>query len=324
MSTQNAIFAKPPLPLSGDEFFLTDGGIETTLIFLDNIDLPMFAAFVLLENEDGRAALTSYFERHIEVAKAHGLGFVLESPTWRASREWGAKLGYSADQVAEFNSESIYLMRTLRNTYENFIRPLVISGCIGPRGDGYDPGEIMSVDEAHEYHQHQVTALAEAGADFVTGITITNTPEAIGIVRAAKSAGIPVAMSLTVETDGTLPTGQPLGEAIEQIDRMTDEYAQYFMINCAHPDHFEDVLQAGGDWILRIGGVRANASRMSHAELDESEVLDDGNPRELGEDYVRLLKLLPNMRVLGGCCGTDHRHIDAMGHACTHTAHAVA
>ncbi len=324
MSNQDAIIAKPTLPLAGDEFFLTDGGIETTLIFHENIDLPMFAAFVLLENDAGRAALTSYFERHIEVAKSHGLGFVLESPTWRASREWGAKLGYSADQVAQFNAESIYLMRTLRNKHEDSLSPLFISGCIGPRGDGYDPGEIMSVEAAREYHQHQVTALTEAGADLVTGITITNTPEAAGIVNAAKSAGVPVVMSLTVETDGALPTGQPLGEAIELIDQATDQYAQYFMINCAHPDHFEDVLRAGGEWVRRIGGVRANASRMSHAELDESEVLDDGNPHELGEDYTRLLTLLPNLRVLGGCCGTDHRHIDAMGHACVHSVRAVA
>lgn len=325
MTTETSDFTKPALPSADGKFFLTDGGIETTLIFHDNIDLPMFASFVLLDDDEGRAKLTSYFNSHIATAKAHGLGFVLESPTWRASKDWGEKLGYSADRIAQINAEAIYLMRTLRNKHGDSVEPFVISGCIGPRGDGYDPGEIMSEDEAHRYHQHQVTALAEAGADLVSGITINNVPEAIGIVRAARSAKVPVAMSLTVETDGRLPTGQTLKSAIEEIDTATDRYARYFMINCAHPDHFEDGLRKGGDWVLRIAGIRANASRMSHAELDESEVLDDGNPQELGEDYARLLKILPNLRVLGGCCGTDHRHVDAMGHAvCQHVSMAVA
>lgn len=306
------------LPHTGDAFFLTDGGIETTLIFHDGIDLPLFAAFVLLEDEAGRAALTRYFERHIEVAKAHGLGFVLESPTWRSSPDWGQKLGYSARDLDRINAEAIYLMRTLRNRHDSTVSSLVISGCIGPRGDGYVPGEVITPREARDYHAPQIAAMSTAGADIVTAITMNNTPEALGIALAAKAQSVPVVLAFTVETDGALATGQPLSEAIREVDRVTGSYPAYYMINCAHPDHFEDVLQQGGDWVHRIGGIRANASRMSHAELDESEVLDDGNPVELGEDYCRLLKLLPNLRVLGGCCGTDHRHVDAMGHACKH------
>ena len=310
------------LPLADDSYFLTDGGIETTLIFHDGIDLPLFASFVLLETEDGRRALTNYYKRHIAVARAHGLGFILESPTWRSSRDWGQKLGYSADDLNRINAEAIFLMRTLRNRYESSVSPLVISGCVGPRGDGYVPGELMTSSEARDYHAPQIAAMAQAGADIVTAVTMNNTPEATGIALAAKDQSVPAVIAFTVETDGALATGQSLADAIREVDSVTDGYPIYFMINCAHPDHFDHVLRDGGDWVNRIGGVRANASRMSHAELDESEVLDDGNPAELGEDYRRLMDLLPNLRVMGGCCGTDHRHVDAMGRACTH-AHPV-
>ncbi len=324
MSAHEANPAQTVLPLSNDSMFLTDGGIETTLIFHNGIDLPLFASFVLLENEAGRAALTEYFERHIAVARAHGLGFVLESPTWRSSRDWGQKLGYSASDLDRINAEAIYLMRTLRNRHESSVSPLVISGCIGPRGDGYVPGELMTAAEARDYHAPQIASMSKAGADLITAITMNNTPEATGIALAAQARSVPVVIAFTVETDGALATGQPLAEAIHEVDGITGGYPAYYMVNCAHPDHFEHVLREGGDWLHRIGGIRANASRMSHAELDESEVLDDGNPVELGEDYRRLMDLLPNLRVLGGCCGTDHRHVDAMGRACKHVHHVAA
>ena len=313
----------PKLPLSVDGYFLSDGGIETTLIFHDGVDLPLFASFVLLDSKEGRRALTDYYERHIAVARAHNLGFILESPTWRSSRDWGRELGYSAAELDRVNADAIYLMRTLRNRHEDSVSPLVISGCVGPRGDGYVPGELMTSIEARDYHAPQIAAMATAGADMITAITMNNTPEALGIALAAKDQDVPVVIAFTVETDGALATGQTLADAIRQVDEATGGYPHYFMVNCAHPDHFDHVLHDEGEWLNRIGGVRANASRMSHAELDESEVLDDGNPTELGEDYRRLMKLLPNLRVMGGCCGTDHRHVDAMGHACKHV-HFVA
>jgi len=312
----------PDLPLNSDGYFLTDGGIETTLIFHDGIDLPLFACFVLLESDEGRAALTSYFERHIAVARAHKLGFILESPTWRSSTDWGQKLGFSQDDLDRINADAIYLMRTLRNRHADTVSPMVISGCVGPRGDGYVPGELMSAVEARDYHAPQIAAMATAGADVITAITMNNTPEAKGIALAAKAQAVPVVIAFTVETNGALATGQSLRDAIREVDDATGGYPIYFMVNCAHPDHFDHVLRDGSEWLHRIG-VRANASRMSHAELDESEVLDDGNPTELGEDYCKLMKLLPNLRVVGGCCGTDHRHVDAMGHACAHS-HPVA
>ena len=191
----------------------------------------------------------------------------------------------------------------------------MISGCVGPRGDGYVIGETMSAEEAEAYHSTQIGTFAETAADLVTAITMTYADEAVGVVRAARAAGMPVVISFTVETDGRLPSGQSLGEAIEEVDVRTDGYAAYFMVNCAHPSHFDSVLEPGSGWTDRVMGLRANASRLSHAELDEAEELDVGNPEELALEYVALRERLPQLTVLGGCCGTDHRHIEAMSRA---------
>jgi len=307
--------------LTGD-IVLTDGGIETTLIFEEGLDLPFFAAFDLLRSEAGREALRRYYRRHAGIAERHGTPFIFESATWRASPDWGGLLGYSDTELAKANRDAIALLEEVRLEYPG--TPTVISGCVGPRGDGYDPGALMSPAEAERYHAVQIGTFALTAAEMVTAITMTNVPEAIGVVRAAAAAGLPVVISFTVETDGRLPDGTPLGEAIDAVDNATASAAAYFMLNCAHPDHFRDRLAEGGDWLRRLCGLRANASRLSHAELDEAEELDAGNPAELGNDYADLRSLLPNLVVLGGCCGTDHRHLDAIGAACTRERAGVA
>ena len=304
------------LPQLSGGLFLTDGGLETTLIFHDGMELPYFAAFHLLRDGAGRQALTRYFERYIAIAKSDGRGFILESPTWRASRDWGDKLGYTHDEIAAANRESIRLMLDLRDRHETASTPMVVSGCVGPRGDGYDPGQVMSAGEAETYHAHQIEAFAESGADMVTAITMTNANEAIGVVRAAAKALMPVAVSFTLETDGRLPTGQALADAIAEVDSATEKAPAYYMINCAHPLHFEDTLRTGGVWTARIRGIRANASRRSHQELNEAPDLDAGDPIELGGQYRNLLRQHPQVNVLGGCCGTDHRHVESISRAC--------
>ena len=308
------------LPQIAGTLFLTDGGIETCLIFHDGLDLPLFAVFPLLRDPNTRPLLIRYYERYIEVARAHGTGFILESPTWRASADWGARLGYSATDVAALNAEAIGLMHELRKTHETPSSPMVVSGCIGPRGDGYVAGEVMPEDAAESYHAPQVSAFAEAGADMVTAITMTNTNEAIGIARAARKAGMPVALSFTVETDGRLPTGQTLSEAITRVDEATANGPAYYMINCAHPSHFESVLGSDQAWTRRIRGIRANASRRSHQELNDSPDLDAGDPVELGRQYRALVQAHAQLNVLGGCCGTDHRHVESIALACKRVA----
>jgi S-methylmethionine-dependent homocysteine/selenocysteine methylase len=304
------------LPQLGGELFLSDGGIETSLIFLDGIELPYFAAFDLLKTKEGRESLRKYYMPYLELAKSRGLGFVLESPTWRASQDWGQKLGYSAEEIAKINRKAIDLMVELRDRYQTTATsPIVISGCIGPRGDGYDPGNIMSPDEAQHYHSLQVKVFRETEADMVSAITMTNVNEAIGLTRAAAAAGMPVSISFTLETDGRLPTGQALKDAVLEVDAATKGAPAYFMINCAHPTHFQNVLNVKEPWIGRIRGLRANASKRSHAELDNSTDLDPGNPAELGAQYGDLRRLLPKLNVFGGCCGTDHRHLTEIAKA---------
>ena len=305
------------LPQLNGGIFLTDGGIETTLIFHEGIDLPYFAAFDLLKDQAGQAALRRYYTSHARIAKEKGCGFILESATWRASIDWGAKLGYREADMAEVNRQSIALLTDLRRSFESDRSPVVISGCVGPRGDAYKVENAMTAAQAQAYHAKQVDVFASSEADMVTAITMTYAEEAIGITRAAKVAGIPVVISFTVETDGRLPSGQSLKEAIETVDAATGTGPAYFMINCAHPDHFEDALKAGEGWVKRIKGLRANASRMSHAELDEATELDAGNPAELGQQYCDLQARFGHITVMGGCCGTDHRHIEAIGSACT-------
>jgi S-methylmethionine-dependent homocysteine/selenocysteine methylase len=304
------------LPQLDDRLFLTDGGLETTLVFHEGLDLPCFAAFDLLKDEEGIDILRRYYDRYVEIARAHGVGVVLESPTWRANADWGDRLGYDAATLADANRKSIGLMLEIRAATEHPSAPMVISGNLGPRGDGYQVEARMTAAEAQSYHARQIETFAQTDADLVSAFTINYVEEGIGIVRAAQAVDMPVVISFTVETDGRLPSGEGLDEAIGRTDTETGGYAAYYMINCAHPTHFCHVLDDGGKWRERIRGLRANASCRSHAELDDSTELDTGDPGELGTQYRKLRRILPRLTVLGGCCGTDHRHVQAIFTAC--------
>lgn len=293
------------------ELRLTDGGIETSLIFHQNIALPAFAAFPLVESESGRAALRSYYAPYLQVARRHGVKFVLGTPTWRANADWGAHLGYDADRLRAVNRDAVAFVQELADD----ARDVVIEAVVGPRGDGYQVGAEMAADEAAEYHADQLITSAAAGVDQVAALTLTYPAEAIGFVRAAVHADLPAIVSFTLETDGRLPNGQTLRNAIEEVDAATEAKAAGFMINCVHPTHFADALEPG-EWLTRITGIRANASTQSHAELDAAPGLDAGDPADLAQRYRTLLDRLPALDTLGGCCGTDDRHISAIADAC--------
>jgi S-methylmethionine-dependent homocysteine/selenocysteine methylase len=296
--------------------FLTDSGLETTLIFNEGMDLPSFAAFVLLETSDGRRRLSRYFERHARIAREAGCGFIAEAPTWRANPDWARGLGYDSRALDEINQRAITLLADLRDRDGWGRGEHVISGCIGPQGDGYDASREISAQEAEDYHAEQIGSFALTEADLVCAMTLTNTAEAIGITRAARNTGMPVVISFTLETDGRLPSGERLGEAILKVDAQTDCGPAYYMINCAHPAHFEHTFDEGGRWLGRLRGLRANASRRSHAELDAATELDDGDPHELAREYAALLARFPQLNILGGCCGTDERHIGQIARVC--------
>lgn len=292
--------------LSARRPYFTDGGLETTLVFLDGIDLPDFAAFPLLDTAEGRDALTRYYSRYLDLAEQARTGMVVDTPTWRANADWGARLGYDAGELGAVNRRAVEFVTALANGRPSV--PHVINGVIGPRGDGYIVGSTMSPSEAADYHGLQARAFAEAGAQMMSAITMTYAEEAIGITNAARAVSLPVVISLTTETDGRLPSGQALGDAIRQIDDATDSGPAYFMVNCAHPSHFADVLEANSDWTKRIGGLRANASRLSHAELDAATELDRGDIAELARLHADLRAKI-DFKVVGGCCGTDSEHV---------------
>jgi S-methylmethionine-dependent homocysteine/selenocysteine methylase len=286
---------------------LTDAGLETVLIFEDGIDLPHFAAFPLVDTDEGRAALRRYYEGFVELARDRGVPLVLSAPTWRANPDWGELLGYEGDELAAVNGRAVAFVEALAPGGAD----VAIEACVGPRGDAYGPTQLMEADEAERYHSFQLRALAGTGATQVSALTLTYPEEAIGIVRAAKGAGLPVVIGFTVETDGRLPSGASIEEAVEAVDGATDGAAEGFMINCAHPTHFADGLPEG-DARKRIRGLRANASTRSHTELDGAAELDSGNPSDLAERYVALRGELPELDVVGGCCGTDIRHVTAI------------
>ncbi len=298
-----------------EKVFLTDGGLETVMIFHEGLELPCFAAFDLLKDDDGTNTLHKYYRPFIDAAIKGRMGFILDTPTWRASSDWMPQLGHQVQDVEDFNRKAVELMQALRKEHQTADTPMIISGAIGPRGDGYTPGAQMTADEACEYHLPQAQALATAGADLLSAVTMNYIAEAVGIVRAAKQVGLPVVIGLTTETDGCLPDGDTLQDAIHRVDQETDNGPAYYMLNCAHFDHFQDALIDGAEWVTRIRAVRANASRQSHAELDEAEVLDDGNPQEFGELCVNLHNRFSGLTIFGGCCGTDHRHVDAVRRA---------
>jgi S-methylmethionine-dependent homocysteine/selenocysteine methylase len=298
----------PRVP-DGTRLFLGDGGLETTMIFERGLDLPCFASFTLLDRPEGVEALDDYYRGYIEIARRNGTGFTLDTPTWRANSDWGEQLGYSAVVLAELNRRAVGMAEEIRISEESTETPISVCGTLGPRGDAYAPESLMSAGEAERYHAPQIEVFAAAGVDMIAVYTLAYAEEGAGIARAAAAAGVPSVISFTLETDGRLPSGEPLREAVEEVDAESGDSPIYFMINCAHPSHFASMLEAPGEWKRRIGGIRANASRRSHEELDEATELDSGNPMELADEYLDLRRVLPEVRVVGGCCGTDTRHI---------------
>jgi len=301
--------------LSGDTY-LADAGLETDLIFNHGIDIHEFASHTLLPDRKGRQAIADYFRGFLSLARDTGCGYILDSVTWKAHQHWAEDLGASTDELKQANRDSIEFISSLRDEFSSNKAPILLNAIIGPRGDAYAPEEAVAAQQAEDYHAQQLGWLAETEVDMVSAMTFTQADEAIGIVRASNALNLPVVVSFTVETDGNLPTGQSLASAIEQVDGETQKGAAYFMVNCAHPDHFSHVL---GDepWARRIHGIRCNASRLSHAELDECESLDDGNPAELGQQYAQIITKMPWLNVFGGCCGSDLRHVTRIAQAIT-------
>ena len=307
---------RTPWPAKGTTV-VADAGLETWLLFQRGVELPAFAAYPLAGTATGRTLLTEYLKHFASIASSIGAAVVLDAATWRANPDWARVLGHDLDVLGSLIDSCVGVVAEVRATWAGD-QPFLISGPVGPRGDGYQVDHAMTADAAAEYHGFQVKRMADAGVDAITALTMGYVEEAAGIAVAARAAGVPSVVSFTVETNGRLPIGMPLGEAIEATDAATDAYPVHYMINCAHPTHFDHVLDPAAPWAHRIGGIRANASALSHAELDEMVELDEGDPDDLARRYVALRHQLPNLHVVGGCCGTDHRHVAAIATAWQH------
>lgn len=313
-------------PLDTDKTLLTCGGTETFLLFIQSYPLREFCSFELLDDPDALAALErEFFAPIAEAAAAAGHALLLDAMVWRAHPDFVAALGYPASDLERFNRRGVEVMRDFAARFRaqkglaEIDLPAIISGDLGPRGDGYKlASDALTIDEAAAYHRPQITALAEAGVDVINALTMTSVAESAGIARVASELGLPVIISPTVETDGTTPEGDELGEFIERVEQATGGAPEFYMVNCAHPGHLEPTLRAAADrgaaWLERFRGLRANASRKSHEELDNSETLDRGAPDELAADMGRLFREF-DFRLVGGCCGTDAEHISAIARA---------
>jgi homocysteine S-methyltransferase len=307
------INTRTPWPPKGTTV-VTDAGLETWLVFQRGVELPAFAAYPLAATATGRALLIEYLQYYAAIASSVGASAVLDAATWRANPDWAATLGHDLGSLGSHIDACVEVVADVRAGWRGD-QPFLINGPVGPRGDGYQVDASMTPEAAAEYHGFQVGRMVDAGVDVITALTMGYVGEAVGIALAARAAGVPAVVSFTLETDGRLPTGMPLGEAIEATDAATGDYPLHYMINCAHPTHFDHVLDPAAPWANRIGGIRANASALSHAELDEMVELDVGDPEDLARRYVTLRDQLPNLRVIGGCCGTDHRHVAAIATA---------
>lgn len=288
--------------------WLTEGGLETWLVYHEGVELPHFAAFDLVRRPGGRALLERHYRSYAELGALEGVGVLLETATWRASADWGARLGYDANQLEAVHHDLVDLVVGVRAAFATSPAPILVAGCIGPRSDAYAPAIRMSVDEAAAYHGAQIATFASTPVDLVVASTLGYAEEALGIALAARSLRVPLVLSFTVETDGRLPSGQGVGEAIEQVDAATSSVA-YYMLNCAHPSHVARGLAPDAPWLRRLRGLRANASTKSHAELDAATSLDEGDADDLAAGFAALRTVWPSLSVIGGCCGTDRRHV---------------
>ncbi|WP_425091959.1 homocysteine S-methyltransferase family protein [Tropicimonas sp. S265A] len=291
------------LPGESDKPYLVYAGTGTDLIFNHGVDMPGFASFPLLETQETRCLLAEQMEALARLAGIANMGCILDTPTWMANADRAAPLGYGVDRLEGVNKDAASLMESVRQKADR--NDILLSACIGPRQDPYAETAATSVSDARKYHAQQLNTFKGTSVDFATAYTFNRIDEAAGCILAAKDAGLPIVMSLVVETDGRLDDGTPLLDAIDQIDQRTERAAEYFMVNCAHPSHFFDALEAHP----RLMGVVANASTCSHAELDEATTLDDGDPEALGREIADVFRRNPGLRVFGGCCGTDMRHM---------------
>jgi len=296
-------------PQSKGRFYLTEGGTETELMYRHGFELPHFAMFPLLDNPKAVSKMREMFRSYLDVAAEHDFCALMGGLDYRASPDWGDLLGYSPASLSDANLQSIEFLRELAHEYSSQVPEILIQGLIGPRGDAYERNETITENEAEDYHSVQLETLKKANVDSALAITFNNIPESVGVARAAAKIGVPLAISLTLDSNSKLHSGPSLAEAVTTIDEETNQAPEYFLINCSHPLEFEPAIEPG-DWVRRVRGVRPNASKMDKMALCQIGHLEEGDPEELGRLCGDLARQYPHMDIWGGCCGTWDNHLN--------------
>ena len=281
--------------------YLTEGGQETEILYRHGHELPEFAMYPLLDNAQAMSDLESMYRAILDVAAEHGFAALISGLDYRASPDWGEKLGYSRTGLADAVEQSIAFLRDVSRPYQGQIDQILISGMLGPRGDAYSLNRTITANEAEEYHSFQLEILKRAGVDIAGAVTFNNIPEAIGVARAAARIGVPLAISFTLDSSNRLQSGPTLKEAVEAVDAETgDARPDFYGINCSHPLEFEPALEPG-DWIFRLRSLRPNASARDKMELCAIGHLEEGDPADLGERMGTLARKYPHIDIFGGC-----------------------
>lgn len=290
--------------------FLTEGGQETEIMYKFGHELPEFAMYPLLENAAAMAELKGMYERVLDVAATHGFAVMLTGLDYRASPDWGAKLGYSREALANALIQSIEFLREVSRPYQGQISEIKIGGMTGPRGDAYSLNKSITAEEAEDYHSFHTEVVKRAGVSFTSAVTFNSVPEAIGAARAAAKLDMPIYISFTLDSNHRLKSGPSLKEAIETVDREAGvAKPDFYGLNCSHPLEFEPALEPG-DWIKRVRSLRPNASAKDKMELCTIGHLEDGDPVDLGLRMGALARRYPHIDIWGGCCGTWDKHLN--------------
>jgi homocysteine S-methyltransferase len=296
-------------PQENDVIYLAEGGQETEIMYRHGHDLPEFAMYPLLENPEAVADLKQMYARVLDIAAECGFAAMICGLDYRASPDWGEKLGYSRSGLAEALEASIAFLRDVAEPYQGQIDRILIGGSIGPRGDAYSLNRTITADEAEDYHGFQLEVLQRVGVDFASAMTFNNVAEAIGVSRAAARVGLPLSMGFVLDNNHRLKSGASLREAVEAVDAEAgNAKPDFYGINCSHPLEFEPALESG-DWILRLRSLRPNASARDKMDLCKIGHLEEGDPVDLGHRMGALAKRLPHVDIFGGCCGTWDKHL---------------
>jgi homocysteine S-methyltransferase len=291
--------------------YLTEGGQETEILYKYGYELPHFAMYPLLDNPRAMTELRGMYGRYLDTAARHGFGVIIGGLDYRASPDWASLLGYSGEALAEMQMRAIDFLREVATPYQAQVPALVYAGILGPRGDAYELNKTITAVEAEDYHSEQLATLARARVDLVEAMTFNSVEEVIGLSRAASRAGLPLAVSFTLDNSTSrLVSGPSLKEAIETVDAQTgDDRPAFYGINCSHPLEFMPAIEPG-DWFERVRCLRPNAAMMDKISLCTLGHLESGDPVQLGELMGGLARRYPHLDIWGGCCGTWDTHLD--------------